>query len=136
MTPAAMAALHARVFSAPPPWSEETFSALVSRTEVFAIAVAEGFALGRAVAGEAELLTLAVAPEARRRGIGQRLVACFLAEARSRGAQNAFLEVGADNAAARALYARAGFVPVGHRRAYLRKPDGSAVDAIVLSRPL
>lgn len=95
-----------------------------------------GFLLGRIVADEAEVLTLAVDPASRRRGIGARLVAAFLAEAAARGAGRAFLEVAADNAAARALYAAAGFAEVARRRGYYRDPAGGAVDALVLARDL
>ncbi|MGB8814096.1 MAG: GNAT family N-acetyltransferase [Paracoccaceae bacterium] len=93
-----------------------------------------GFVMGRVIAGEAELLTLAVAPEARRQGIGTRLVAEFLAQARLRGAEAAFLEVSADNAAAMGIYTRAGFAPVGRRKGYYVAVDGARSDALVLSR--
>jgi ribosomal-protein-alanine N-acetyltransferase len=95
-----------------------------------------GFLLGRAVAGEAELLTLAVAPEARRRGLGRKLVARFLYQARLRGAESAFLEVAADHAAACALYHQAGFATVGRRRGYYPVPGEPALDALVLRRVL
>jgi ribosomal-protein-alanine N-acetyltransferase len=95
-----------------------------------------GFLLGRAVAGEAELLTLAVAPEARRLGLGRKLVARFLYQAQLRGAVRAFLEVKADNAAAVALYESAGFTPAGRRRGYYRSADGTRTDALVLAREL
>jgi len=136
MTPEAMAGLHARAFTAPPPWSVSDFAALLARPEVFAVVREDGFALGRAIAGEAELLTLAVQPGARRRGVGRALLAGFLEEARMRGAARAFLEVGEDNLAARGLYAAAGFMRVGRRRGYLRTPEGVAADALVLARDL
>ena len=68
-----------------------------------------GRALGRVVAGEAEVLTIAVHPDQRRVGLGGALVGAFLAEAVARGGESAFLEVAEGNTAARALYARAGF---------------------------
>ncbi|NJS40643.1 MAG: GNAT family N-acetyltransferase, partial [Rhodobacteraceae bacterium] len=95
-----------------------------------------GFLLGRAVAGEAELLTVAVAPESRGRGLGQRLVSRFLYQARLRGAEVAFLEVAENNAPARAVYCRAGFTESGRRRGYYRTPEGRSVDALVLARVL
>ncbi|RAI57221.1 ribosomal-protein-alanine acetyltransferase [Roseicella frigidaeris] len=91
-----------------------------------------GFVLARAAGGEAEILTLAVRPPARRRGLGGALLAGALAGAVARGAAAMFLEVAAGNAAARALYAGQGFVEVGRRRRYY--PDGS--DALVLRRVL
>jgi ribosomal-protein-alanine N-acetyltransferase len=137
MTPEALAALHGRSFSTPRPWAEAEFAQLVADPLVFLLVEGDaGFLLGRAVAGEAELLTLAVAPEARRRGLGYRLVARFLYQARLRGAGTAFLEVAADNAPALALYSRAGFVEAGRRRGYYRTPQGQAIDALVLRRAL
>jgi ribosomal-protein-alanine N-acetyltransferase len=78
------------------------------------------------------LLTLAVDPAARRQGSGARLVAAFAAEARGRGATTAFLEVAATNAAAQALYAKAGWLAAGRRNGYYHAPDGTAEDALVL----
>ena len=95
-----------------------------------------GFLLGRAVAGEAELLTLAVAPESRRLGLGRRLVARFVYQARLRQAQRAFLEVSAENPAAIALYDSAGFRTEGRRRGYYATPGGPRVDALVMARDL
>jgi ribosomal-protein-alanine N-acetyltransferase len=137
VTPSDLSALHARAFTTPRPWSEAEFATLLADPLVFLLAEGDaGFLLGRAVAGEAELLTIAVAPEARRRGLGRRLVGRFIYQARLRGAQSAFLEVAEDNAAAQALYRASGFVEAGRRRGYYRTPDGGAVDALVLVRSL
>jgi ribosomal-protein-alanine N-acetyltransferase len=137
VTPADLASLHARCFGTPRPWSAGEFAALLADPLAFLLVEGDaGFLLGRAMAGEAELLTLAVAPEARRRGLGKVLVARFLYQARLRAADTAFLEVADDNAAARALYAQAGFEEVGRRRGYYHRPDGQAVDALVLRRVL
>ncbi len=91
-----------------------------------------GFLLGRILAGEAEVLTLAVHPDARRRGIGRDLLARFLARAAAGGAARAFLEVAEDNPGALALYAAAGFAAVGRRRGYA----APGVDALVMARDL
>ncbi len=137
MTPEDLAALHARCFTIPRPWSAAEFAGFLADPLAFLLVEGDaGFLLGRAVAGEAELLTLAVAPEARRRGLGQRLVGRFLYQARLRGAASAFLEVAADNAPAQALYERAGFAPAGRRRGYYAGPDGRGLDALVLRREL
>ncbi|PRY93331.1 ribosomal-protein-alanine N-acetyltransferase [Hasllibacter halocynthiae] len=137
MTPAALAALHAEAFGAAPrPWTEGEFASLLAAPGVFLRAVPDGFALGRALApapgGEAELLTLAVRPRARRRGAGTALLRAFEGEARARGAAEAFLEVSARNGPARALYSRAGWTAAGRRPGYYA--DGS--DALVLRRGL
>ena len=94
-----------------------------------------GFALGRVVADEAELLLLAVARDHRRAGIGLLLLDATAQAARQRGARRLFLEVRAGNAA-RALYDAAGFRQIGCRRAYYRGRDGSVHDAHTLEREL
>jgi [ribosomal protein S18]-alanine N-acetyltransferase len=129
-----MAALHARCFTVPRPWVAEEFAAIVSDPLCFALIESEGFLIGRAVADEAEILTLAVDPEARRRGLGARLVQGFLTEARNRGAISVFLEVAATNQAAISLYLQAEFAKVGLRRRYYALANGTAIDAVVMSR--
>jgi ribosomal-protein-alanine N-acetyltransferase len=134
--PAGLAAIHAAAFTRPPPWSAEAIAQTLATPGVFLCAAPEGFLIGRALAGEAELLTLAVRPEARRHGIGRRLVAEFLRISAGRGAETALLEVAADNAAAIALYRAAGFAGTGRRRGYYTGAAAAPVDALILSRPL
>lgn len=136
MTPDAMATLHAVCFSTPRPWSAAEFAALGNDPLCFALIESQGFLIGRAVAGEAEILTLAVDPAARRFGTGSRLVQGFLAEARKRDATSAILEVSAQNQAAIALYLQAGFSEVGRRKAYYNQPQGAAIDALILASAL
>ncbi|MBU3028583.1 GNAT family N-acetyltransferase [Paracoccus marinaquae] len=124
-----MAVLHARCFAgAPRPWAADEFSALLAARGSFLLSRPEGFLLGRTVADEAELLTLAVAPEARRQGLGRDLTARFATAAAGRGAGTAFLEVAADNRPARALYAGLGWTEAGRRPGYY----GAGRDALVL----
>lgn len=137
MTPEALAALHARCFRSPPPWSAADFAGFLADPLCFLLVEGDAaFLLGRAVAGEAELLTLAVAPEARRLGLGRKLLSRFLYQAQLRGAERAFLEVAADNAPALALYESVGFSGAGRRRGYYQGPEGSRTDALVLARDL
>lgn len=137
MTPAELAALHARCFRTPPPWSAQDFALFIADPLAFLLVEGDaGFVLGRAVAGEAEVLTLAVAPESRRRGLGRKLMARFLYQARARSAGRAFLEVSAENAAAIALYESAGFAAAGRRKAYYATSAGRHIDALVLARDL
>lgn len=131
-----LADLHARCFTSPRPWSAEEFAALLADASVFLCHAPQGFLLGRVAADEAELLTLAVAPEARRQGTGRRLLDDFHAECRRRGAVTAFLEVAADNLPAIALYAAAGWHESGRRRGYYRRPDAAPCDALILRRDL
>lgn len=136
MRAADMAALHAACFTTPRPWSEAEFADLLASPFCFALTEPGGLLLGRVVAGEAELLTIAVAATQRRGGLGHRLTTGFLDRSRALGAESAFLEVAASNAPARALYTAAGFTPAGKRRGYYRHPDGTADDALILVRSL
>lgn len=128
MTPERLAALHATAFTdTPRPWTAAEFARFLAEPAVLLVADPDGFALGRVAGPEAELLTLAVAPAARRRGLATALVARLCAAAAGAGAGEMLLEVAEPNVAARALYARAGFAEVGRRRRYY-----GAVDALVL----
>ena len=137
MTPEALASLHGRAFRTPPPWTAAAFVGILADPLAFLLVEGDaGFLLGRAVAGEAELLTIAVAPDARRLGLGRKLVARFLYQAQLRGADSAFLEVSAENPAAIALYESAGFARSGLRRGYYQTPEGTRIDALVMTRAL
>jgi len=126
----ALATVHAAAFEAP--WSAAEFAALLAAPGVVALEAEGGFALVRALAGEAEMLTLAVAPELRRRGTGRTLLRAAMAAAGEAGAESLVLEAAADNAPALALYAQEGFTAVGRRRAYYARTGEPAADALVL----
>jgi len=132
MDAAALAALHETCFTMPRPWSAAEFADFLGSPLCFLLTEPAGFLLGRVIADEAELLTLAVAPEARRQGSGARLVAAFAQEVRARGATTAFLEVAATNGAAVRLYDRSGWQPAGRRKRYYHAPDGRTEDALVM----
>lgn len=138
MTPDALAALHARCFTAPPPWSADSFAALLQSPHVFLLEDPGGqaFALGRVIAGEAELLTIATDPGQRRAGLARALMARFEGESRTRGAEAAFLEVAETNAPALALYASCGFAQAGRRPGYYVAPGASPVAALILCKSL
>ena len=126
---AAMAAIHEASFPSGERWTAEALATLVSQPGCFARLDPEGgFVLARVAADEAEILTLAVAPERRRRGIARALVGEARAVAAAMGAPHMLLEVAADNAAALALYGSLGFSPVGRRRGYY----ASGVDAVLM----
>lgn len=134
---ALLAALHASAFDdLPPPWTAAAFAQLLADPGVTLALdpgpAPRGFALGRRAGPEAEILTLAVHPAARHRGLGLRLLGAL--EAALEGVEEVFLEVAETNAAARALYARGGYHPVGLRRRYFRRATGPAVDALVLRK--
>jgi ribosomal-protein-alanine N-acetyltransferase len=91
-----------------------------------------GFALCRVAADEAELLTVAVSPDHRRRGAGRALLGAVVDHLGKAGVRTLFLDVGVDNPAASALYEQAGFRAVGRRPAYYRRGQAPAADAIVM----
>ena len=130
---AALALIHASAFPTGARWGAEAMALQLGLPGAFGwIDPAGGMALARVAADEAEVLTLAVAPQARRRGLARRLLAAVMAEAADRGARSMALEVAAGNEAGRALYEAAGFEPVGRRRGYY--PGGE--DALVLRAAL
>ena len=134
MTPQDLAALHAVAFDRDRPWSANEFAALLDSPHCHLTHSAHGFALWRAVAGEAELLTIATHPDHRRRGVASGLMRDWMSEAQSK-ASTAFLEVAADNAAATALYSKFGFEIVARRAGYYKRADRVA-DALILRAPL
>ena len=94
-----------------------------------------GFSLFRSVADESELLLLAVNPARHREGIGSRLLAHFMNQAKSTGANRVHLEVREGNPAA-GMYKAAGFNTVGRRRNYYQAPDGRRFDALTFARDI
>lgn len=91
-----------------------------------------GMAICRVAADESELVTIAVRSAERRRGAGRTLLSAVLDHVRAAGAWTLFLEVAADNPAARALYGSEGFRDVGSRPAYFKRGQGRAVEAFVM----
>jgi ribosomal-protein-alanine acetyltransferase len=137
------------------PWAAETFWAELSLGAQRCYLLAEGDdgVLGYAGlscpvdarGGDAEIMTVAVAPRAQGQGVGRALLETLRQTAAERGAGRLVLEVRADNAAARALYAATGFDQIATRTGYYRTADAgapgpgsstAAVDALVLSLPL
>jgi ribosomal-protein-alanine N-acetyltransferase len=109
------------------PWSSEVFRSELAREDrayrvalagpgVFAEVV--GYGGITVAAGEAHVLTIAVAPAHRRRGTGRRLLLALVAAARERGAEAVTLEVRESNHAAAAMYAELGFTSSGIRPGY------------------
>lgn len=146
---AAMARLESLCFPTDA-WSEATFWAeLAGRPTRSYWVVAEhrigpeqgeqvlGYA-GMSSDGEvADVMTLAVGPQVRGHGWGARLLERLHAQARESGAGAMMLEVRADNASARHLYAAAGYEQVHVRLGYYRSSDGGPpVDALILRKEL
>jgi ribosomal-protein-alanine N-acetyltransferase len=136
---AAIAKLHGASFHRG--WSDGEIEQLLRERDVVAQRAMAGrglvgFILSRIAAGEAEILSVAVAASRRRKGLARRLLDLHLRRLAGRGAQAVFLEVGEDNVAARRLYARAGFREVGRREGYYEGPSGRRTAALVLRRDL
>ena len=153
-----MAALHAAAL--PPGWSAASLAALMETPGTLALVASSaspppergrsnlsasfadgfpsqptgvmGFVIVRVAADEAEILTIAVFAEARRRGTGRALLAAAGRHARTQGAKRLHLEVASGNDPALNFYADAGFIQTGLRARYY--PDGA--DALLLSRSL
>ncbi|TCL08575.1 ribosomal-protein-alanine N-acetyltransferase [Shimia isoporae] len=134
--PAALAALHAAAFDTTRAWSAEEIASLLDSRLVFCIARPEGFILGRAVADESELLTLAIDPTARRMGHARALLRAFEDESRNRGAVRAILEVAEDNSAALALYETSGYHTTARRPGYYHRDDGAQIAASLMEKAL
>jgi ribosomal-protein-alanine N-acetyltransferase len=113
------------------PWSERDFHDTVASRVPFFVAVVDGEIAGYVVAhyaaDEGEILNLAVAPHARRRGLGRALAERALAALAAHDVRQVYLEVRASNAAARTLYEGLGFAKVGQRAKYYRQPTEDAV---------
>lgn len=134
MTPDALAALHAAAFTQDRPWSADEFRSLLDSPHCHLEQRPHGFALWRAVAGEAELLTIATHPDHQRRGIARDLMAAWMTAATAL-ADTAFLEVAADNQPAVDLYEKSGFTVIAHRPDYYARPSGK-VTALIMRAPL
>ncbi len=135
-----LAALHAVCFTEA--WDADAFATLLAMPGAFALIAEEpehdtpsGFLMIRGAGDEAEIITLGVLPERRRRGLARQLLFGGMRKAASCGARRLFLEVAADNATALALYRTAGFAQVGRRADYYHRADGDMA-ALVMARDI
>ena len=134
-----LAGLHGASFAEG--WSAEAIKDLVALPGSFAFfveigGIPAGFVLARTAADEAEILTLAVSPACRRRGLGRALMHAAAARAAEGGASALFLEVDAENIGARRLYSALGFAEAGRRGAYYARQGAPAADALILKLTL
>lgn len=135
-----LAAIHAiECASFGDPWALDGFRDLLDhpRAKMEVAIGADGTLLGYAVAwyvaDESEIANIAVAPAARRKGVGALLLDRILRAAAEFGALTVFLEVRESNEEARKLYEARGFEIAGKRTKYYRKPDE---DALIMRRKL
>lgn len=129
MTPHDLDLIHSAAFTASRPWGAQEFATLLSNPHIQLFARPTGFALVQLIAGEAELLTIAVHPDAQRMGIGQQLMDDWM---KAVDVNQAFLEVAADNTPAQHLYTANGFVEIARRKSYYARKTGETIDAIVM----
>ena len=118
------------------PWSENSVaSELNNNLALWLVAMNDDTVVGyigsQTVAGETDVMNIAVHPDWRRRGIAQSLIECLVVELKNRGSEALMLEVRASNAPAIALYEKLGFRQVGRRPNYYRNPKE---DALILRK--
>ena len=130
-----LADIHASAFARP--WTAQDFEGFLAERSVRADGLfvdramqPSGFVLSRRAVDEAEILSVAVAREARGRGHARALLASHLQALAHAGVRTVHLEVEDGNAPAVALYRRLGFKTVGRREGYYIRPDGSRVGAV------
>ena len=114
------------------PWSAEMIRSELENPSCLYLAALEGDTLlgyigVQTVLDEGYINNVAVRPEYRRRGIASALISLLIEQAREIGLAFLTLEVRASNDAARALYEKLGFSPVGRRRNYYEKPREDAI---------
>ncbi|HXF89348.1 MAG TPA: ribosomal protein S18-alanine N-acetyltransferase [Xanthobacteraceae bacterium] len=136
---AAIAALHAASFRRG--WSEDEVERLLADRAVLAHRAVHngavvGFILSRLAADEAEILSIAVAPARRGKGMARAMLDLHMRRLAGLGIRSLFLEVDEDNAPACRLYRRAGFRTVGRRPGYYRQGRDAAANALILRRDL
>ncbi len=142
-------ALHAQGFEDHDHWSADEMVALLDVPGAFGfLAFAPGnevenrldtplgFIQMQAVLDEAEINTIVVAKEARKRGVARKLLFTVFERLRETGVGRVLLEVAEDNAPAIALYRHCGFAEIGRRKKYYRRKSGREVDALVMERDL
>ncbi len=128
-----MSALHQSGFAAG--WSHDAIETLLGSAHCVGLGAFDpelfGFLLLSLVADEAEILTLVVAANHRRRGIARALLEQAIVTAKASGAASLFLEVSTENTAACALYTTFGFEETGRRPGYYQSENGA--DAAVMA---
>ena len=139
-----LAEIHASAFKRG--WSDAEFEALLLQPGVHALLghyrnalgrrIAAGFILYRLAADEAEILSVAVVPACRRRGIGKALIEEALRQLYRDGAKSIHLEVEDSNLAAIGLYRGVEFRESGRRAGYYAQGRETPGGALVMLRQL
>ena len=133
---AVLSTLHGRCFDET--WEEAALTRLLAMPGAFAFLAEEdasptGFILCRGAGDECEVISLAVLPGFRRKGVATALLARALDEAGKGGVKKIFLEVAEDNAAGRSFYEALKFEAVGRREKYYKSTAGERRDALIMA---
>ncbi len=134
----ALAVLHAASFNRG--WTDGEFERLLAERNVVAHRALRrgkltGFVMSRLAADEAEILSIAISPGDRGRGLARRLLDLHIRRLAGAGCRAVFLEVDENNTPALRLYRRAGFREVGRRNSYYQH-GAEASAALVLRRDI
>ena len=119
------------------PWSRESIRQAVTSDGVYSVCALEngkvaGYGMSLTAADEGEILNVAVSPEYRRRGLGEKILSDMLRMCAERGARTVYLEVRESNAPAASLYVKTGFTVAGRRKNYYKYPTEDAVIMVKL----
>ena len=125
---AALARLHALAFD-DGAWSERVLSDMLAKKNFMALGHDDGFIMIQHTPDGVEVLTLAVHPAKRRRGLARHLMTHMI---RTLKPAEIWLEVAVDNEAAQALYQGFGFVQDGRRSKYYKRAGNFPVDAVLM----
>ena len=135
LNPYELSSIHHQCFIKPRPWTTEEFSQLLKKTLL--IQKSRSFLIGRIVKSEAEILTLAVSPSERRKGLASFLMESFIRKAKLARVDRIILEVAANNKPALDLYLKYSFIRIGERKAYYTSnTQVSASNALVLEHKI
>jgi len=136
----AVAKLHAQSFYRG--WPKEDVAAYIMDRDTPTLVACDarrrvvGFAMLRLLGDDVELMTIAVEPKFRGKGLGAALLRACFEDLLMTPSKRMILEVAADNPAAIALYRKLGFQQISERKGYYARPDGQPATALVMARQL
>lgn len=138
---ASVHALHACCFPPDEAWSAWSFRETLALPTTLGLATEagerlSGMILVQKVPPDADILTMCVAPDHRRTGLGTDLLQGLIRLLGPYGVSRLCLDVAADNDTAIAFYQSSGFLADGRRRNYYKRSDGTQVDAVLMSRSI
>ena len=136
----AVAKLHAASFYRG--WPRQDIEAYIMDTDTPTLVACDakrkvaGFAMLRLLGDDVELMTIAVEPKYRGKGVGAALMKACFEDLLMTPSKRMILEVAADNPAAIRLYEKLGFSKLSERHGYYARPDGRPATALVMARDL